>query len=300
MLQKKIEQLIEPISGSFGILIRHIQSGEEVKINSERLFQAARCIKIPILITLFRDIEEGKVQLDTRIRIKEEDRVTGSGILRELDPGAEVSIKDLAMLMTIVSDNLATDKILDIVGGVENVDRYMKELGFENIHVKQTLWDWLQESIGFTPQPYSQEYYETVHQALFSGKSFDPESIVFTGSSHTNAMTPLDSTNLLEKMLKKELVSIKASEAMLDMLSRQQLRRRIPYFLPPGTRVANKTGWIGNVVNDVGIIELPEEKGQLIISVFIMDGSYYESESIIPYISKTAFEYFSEKPVKIY
>src|SRR6185436_3060907 len=84
-------------------------------------------IKIPLMVEAFRQIEAGKFALADRVTLKESDKRPGTGIIRSLDAGATLTIKDLLTLMIIVSDNTATDLIFEKVGGTDPVNRLMQE-----------------------------------------------------------------------------------------------------------------------------------------------------------------------------
>src|SRR5699024_4805105 len=104
-LQQKIEDIIQETSAIFGVSIKHTETKEEVNINEDKLFQMSSVFKVPILMTLYEKVFNGEIDLTERVKITEEDRVPGSGVIQEMDPGIEVTIKDLATMMIIVSDN---------------------------------------------------------------------------------------------------------------------------------------------------------------------------------------------------
>ncbi|KQL44603.1 serine hydrolase [Brevibacillus choshinensis] len=290
-LQKKIEELVGQATATFGIVIKHLETNEEVKINEGHLFQMASCYKVPILATLFREVEAGTIDLNTRVRLSLTDRVPGSGVLKEFDPGSEVSLKDLATLMIIVSDNVGTDKILELVG-VNHTDQYMKSIGLQDTYVNLTCWQLLSLVVNLDPELHSNEQYEEVSLRLFQAKH-DKRSIVFTKSIENNVSTPADMALLLEKIARKELISKKACEQMIDIMKRQHFRDRIPNLLPAGTPVACKSGSVGGVHNDIGIIYLPEEKGTVIVSAFSENNSsQLEAAQMIAKVAQSAYDYF--------
>src|SRR5690625_4959312 len=133
-LENKIQKVLEEASGHFGVAIKHLERNEEVTINGDEAFELASCFKVPVMATVFRDIEEGKFALNTKIKLNKNDRRSGSGVLNTLDPELEMSVRDLAMLMIVVSDNVATDKLMELVG-LESTHDYMHELGLNDIQV---------------------------------------------------------------------------------------------------------------------------------------------------------------------
>jgi beta-lactamase class A len=291
-LQQKLEAVTVDVPSTFGVAVQHLRTGESASINETRLFQMASTFKVPILAALFRDVEAGKLTLDKRVRIDEEHYVPGSGVLQELDFGIEVTIRDLATLMIILSDNVATDLVLELVG-TDNVADYMKQLGFEHTFIHYSCWDLICLSLGMELQPHSLEAVDKFRAMTFDADSFDADSIVFQEDPRNNAATAADLNRLMAMIFNYELQSGEACEAMLEIMCKQQHRSRIPYLLPEGTKVANKTGTISDVINDIGIVYLPEDKGAFAISVLSKGNpSLQTGESAIALLARTAFDHF--------
>jgi len=293
-LQDRLEEVIQDARGTFGVYVKHLETGESAAINENRFFQAASVFKIPILAALYRDVKVGKVSLQERIRLEEVDLVNGSGIFKELIPGIDVTIKNLATMMIIVSDNVGTDKILNIVGK-ENVNQYMKEVGLNNTYIRFSCWELLCSCVGLPPQRFSLELYNDINRRFKNGE-IDYNSIVFQESIENNVTTAFDMALLLEKIANKQLISEKACDEMFEILEKQQFRNRIPYLLPATTVVAHKTGTVASVVNDAGIVQLPDNKGRFIITVFSI-GNKTEAEGArkIAELSRAAYDHFLTK-----
>jgi beta-lactamase class A len=165
-------------------------------------------------------------------------------VLRSLDPGATVTIKDLLMLMIIVSDNTATDLMYEKVGGPDAVNKGMQTLGLRTIKATGTGDTWFKAL-----------------RAASSAEQFHRE-----GKTPFGLSSPRDIGKLLEMIERGEAVSKSGSDLMLDMLRRQVYSSRLPKYAT-GFRVAHKTGdFLPYIGNDVGILESPERK--VIISVF--------------------------------
>lgn len=290
-LQQKIESYINDVDATFGIYIKHLQTGEEVNVNSERLFQMASVFKVPILATLYDLIYQGKIDEHERIKILEEDLVPGSGVIQELEPGVELTIKDLAMLMIIVSDNLATDKLLHMIGA-KNVENKMREIGIENIYIEHSCWDLLRLSAGLPEKPHSKEFSDEIIDRLIMGE-VDWDSIVFKEDPRNNVSTPKDMCLLLEKIAKNEFVSEACCEDIRNIMFRQQYKQRIGGLLPRGTKVASKTGSLGTMFNDAGIVYLPDGKGEYVMTVFSIGHDLdYQGNEPIAKISRLAYDHF--------
>lgn len=291
-MQKQIEEILQTASGTFGVAIKHLQTGEEVVVNGQRLFQLASVFKLPILAALFNEVEKGRLALSDRIELTLKDRVPGSGVLKELDAGTNISVKDLAMLMIIISDNSATDKLLQLIGK-ETVQSFMKELGLEKIFVCHSCWELLALSVGKQPVPYSEEAYDEITSLLDQGK-FDGDSLVFQESEQNNVATVTDLNQLLEKILLRQGVSEFSANGILEILLKQQLNQRIPFLLPSFAKVAHKTGTVGGTVNDSGIIYLPNDRGELLISALSGgNASVHEGAHTIAKIAEAAYSHFA-------
>src|SRR5699024_12852839 len=105
-LKNEIQSVMQQHEASFGIYIKNLRSNEEIEINSHTLFQMESVVKVPILVTLYKEIYEGNINLNDRIVLEEEDLVGGSGVFKEMEIGIQPTIKDLATMMIIISDNL--------------------------------------------------------------------------------------------------------------------------------------------------------------------------------------------------
>ncbi len=108
-LQSNIERITKSVNADWGIYIKCLETGEEITLNADKQMDTMSVIKIPLMVEAFRQMEAGKFSLEDKITLKEADKRPGTGIIRSLDPGAVLTIKDLLTLMIIVSDNTATD-----------------------------------------------------------------------------------------------------------------------------------------------------------------------------------------------
>lgn len=291
-LQEKLEAVLSEYNATFGVAVKHLETQEEALINGDDYFQMASTFKVPILATLFRDVSEGRLSLTERIRLTEDDLVPGSGVLQEFLPGAEVAVKDLAMLMIIVSDNLGTDKVLELVG-IKRVDAFMKELGLGRISIKSSCWELLSIGGGLAGEKKGLEGFHKLKQK-FQTSGIDADSVIFQPIPENNVSTPRDMGKLLELIATGQLINQEVCDGILDIMKRQQLRNRIPYLLPDKTIIACKSGTIGSVVNDVGIVYLPEGKGAFAIAAFSTgNASTKEGERMIARLTLTAYEHFA-------
>ncbi len=137
-LKKQITEQIDVFPGRAGIEIFFMEKGERLSYRENERFHAASIIKIPIFYEVLKQIEEGRLQLDTEYPLPEEEIVGGAGILQLFHPGLKLILSDLMHLMIDVSDNTATNMIIDIVGK-DSVNRRLEELGCKNTFLARKL-----------------------------------------------------------------------------------------------------------------------------------------------------------------
>lgn len=293
-LKNNIQSVIQQYDASFGIYIKNLTSNEEIEINSDKLFQMASVVKVPILVTLYKEVYEENIHLNDRVVLKENDLVGGSGVFKEMEFGIKPTIKDLATMMIIISDNLATDAILKQVT-VNEVQSYMEELGLKDLFVKQSIWELLTLSVGLDIKPYSQETYTQIEEKLHN-LQLDKDSTVYSDDPNNNISSAKSMSLLMEKIYKGKIISETCSKEILTILFKQQYQQRIGGKLPKPTKVANKTGSLGTVFNDSGIVYLPNDEGAFVITVYSNGHTYdFDGNDAISTISRLAYDYFTNK-----
>src|SRR5690606_13157798 len=162
----------------------------------------------------------------------------------------------------------------------------------ENIHIKHSIWDLLSWSAGKTGLPHTEEMADEIIRDLEEGK-YDWDSIVFQESPESNTSSSKDMTQLIEKIALGEFVSKECSSAIYEILLKQHYQQRIGGSLPRNTTVANKTGSLGTMFNDTGIVQLPDDKGAFVITVYsIGDSLDYKGDEPIAEISRMVYEWF--------
>ena len=228
----EIEQELAAFAGTGGVAAKRLETGEEIQVNAEVVTATASTIKVPILIELYRQIERGDVALDDRLRVTEETQTRGSGILRELSLGVELSLHDVATLMIVVSDNTATNMLIDLVG-LERVNATMAEFGFPGTRL--------------------------VRRLDFPAIGKDARNLAVT--------TPAELAGIMEALGTGRILSDASREGILEMMRRQHHLNLVPRYLPynpyaeelgesdNGLRIANKTGGWTGMRADMALIE---------------------------------------------
>ena len=270
-LRASIERVTRNVDATWGIYIKCLETGEELALDADRQMDTMSVIKIPLMVEVFEQIKAGKFALADKYTLTAEDMLPGTGILRSLDAGDVVTIKDLITLMIIVSDNTATDVLYRMVGGPEPVNRRMEALGLKATRA---------------PAP-SREWFAALRAAP-SAEQFHRE-----GKHPYGLSSPRDIGMLLEKMERGTLVDKPSSELMLRMMRGQRYRTRIPRYVV-GYAIPHKTGdFTPYIANDVGVLEAPGRT--IVLSIFTANhfGSTDRIEDAIGRVAEQVALYFS-------
>lgn len=270
-LRAAIQQIALSVHATWGIYIKSIETGEEIAIDADRQMDTMSVIKIPLMVEAFEQIRAGKLSLADRYTLVKEDVLSGTGVLRSLDPGATITLKDLITLMIIVSDNTATDVVFRMVGGPETVNRRMAALGLTHTQATAPARAWF-DALGKAPD-----------RAAFHREAKHPFGL----------STPREIGWLLEQMERGTLVDKAASEQMLQILRGQIYRTRIPRYLS-GYRIPHKTGdFLPYIGNDVGVLEAQDRR--IVICIFTANhfGSGERLEEAIGRIAEKVADYFT-------
>jgi beta-lactamase class A len=268
-LQRRLERIASTLDGTFGLAVAVLATDERYEINADALFPMASVFKVPLLVRLHQLAEEGQLRLTDLVTLRAEDQTAGSGVLKELLPGAQLTLADLAMLMTIVSDNTATDLLYSRVGGGEAITAAMGRLGFHHIAVRMDCKTLLNVATGLPASDRRPETVEVLRERLRHAR-FDYDGLAFAATLENSCATPNDMAGLLTLIERREAAAPASCEQMLTTLLRQQLNERIPFLLPRPFKVAHKTGTLGTTRNDAGIIYLPDG-APIVFSAFTKD-----------------------------
>ncbi|MGH9337417.1 MAG: serine hydrolase, partial [Vicinamibacteria bacterium] len=216
-----MSEIVAGVDGVLGVAILDPATGESFAIHGDMVFTQASAIKLPVLVELMRQVEEGEHELDEMVTLQTDDVVPGSGVLQQLTPGkVSMTLRDVATLMVTVSDNTATNMIIDRVG-MPNVNSSMERLGLGSTKLQRKMQDqkaWIE--------------------------------------NRENLSTPNEQARLLALLHKEEILTPQSREEIYRILAIPK-PGHIRTLLPEGTKVAHKTGTLSGVVVDVGIVYLP-------------------------------------------
>ena len=242
----QMHALEKSFGGSMGIMAKNLRTGEVLAYRASEKFPTASVIKVPILVEYFYQIADGKIDPGQATVLADSNKWGGSGLLKFFHSPLQLTLADAAMLMITISDNTATNLVIDALGKNHRekfaaVNQRIQQLGLKNTRLLNKLMSW-------------------------ATKTDSPESIRYG----IGVSTPEDMVLLLEKMYRGELVDSSASRQMIELLEKQQYNSIIPRFLPwhenPGMRAAHKTGSVTAVRNDVGLVLAP--KADFAIAIF--------------------------------
>jgi beta-lactamase class A len=297
-LSKAIARFDALSSGKIGVGIYHIESGQELYYNENESFPMASTFKVAIAVQLLKKVDAKSLRLDSLIAIQPTDLHPGSGTLSYLldDPGVELSVRNLLELMLLISDNSATDMCLRLAGGPAVVTKMLQNNGITGQRIDRSTLKLIADFVGITlPENRMvsiQEFDELEKKT--SAEAQKKAGEVFA-KDQRDVSTPRAMTQLLLKIWKGQLLQPASNTLLLDIMYRCQTGdTRIKGMLPPDTRVAHKTGTIGATTNDVGIIELPDQAGNVIVSIFVKDATKEipEREKIIAQVARSVYDYF--------
>ena len=205
------------LPGEVSVYGKDLITDEKWAYEADTPLVAASVIKLPILVEAFRQARDGLLSMDETFSIRPEQKMPSCGALTYLHDGLTVTLRDLCVLMIIVSDNTATNILIERLG-MENVNATMRGLSLEKTTLRRLLFDAEAASRGLE-----------------------------------NTITAWEMGQLLEMLYKGECVSPEADAEMLSILRDQRLNGKMPFFLDD-LEIAHKTGEDDGITHDVGIV----------------------------------------------
>jgi beta-lactamase class A len=284
----------------------HLESGRAAYLNRSEPFPMASTVKVPLAVQLLTRVDRKELRLDSMVTVQPGDLHPGSGTLTELfaQPGVVLSVRNLMELMLRISDNSATDILLRTAGGGAAVNARLAALGVRGVRADRPTVRLIADYIGVpTLRSDDVPIAEFGRLAAAVSDSGRRAALVAFAADPRDTATPNGMARLLEKIWKREALSAASSDLLLDIMYRCVTgAERLKGMLPPGTRVAHKTGSLGpsdgitggRVVNDVGIIDLPDGAGHLIVVGFVKNGDdAARGERALAHIARAAYDYFT-------
>ena len=217
-LESTIHDVDQNLDGVAGIAIEDLTTGDHFFLRENEVFAQASSIKIAVLAELYRQAQQGKLKLTDLYIVQASDLVPDSDIMGGLTPGiTRITLRDLATMMVAVSDNSATNVLIDRVG-MDNVNATLDSLGLSNTRLRRKMMDL---------------------EAAKHGRE--------------NISTPREMMDLLEAIYRGKVLNPESTSDFFKVLSTNKASW-IPRDLPADVRVANKPGSLEAVRNDSGIV----------------------------------------------
>jgi beta-lactamase class A len=237
-----------------GVFIADLDNGSYVDFNGGAMFSAASTIKIPIIVAFFQDVDAGKIRLDETMTTTKSAIATGSGDMQYKPAGTSYTALEVVTKMITISDNTATNMLIERLGGIESLNQRFRSWGLNTTTIRSILPD----------------------------------------IEGTNTTTPKELANLMAVVTKGNLVSMQSRDRILDIMRRTVKDNLLPSGLGQGATIAHKTGEIGGILADAGLVDLTTGKRYIAAVMVQRPRNDASAEKLISSISRAAYQQFSE------
>lgn len=230
---KDIKRYLESRIGTYSFFFEDLGSGFTYGYNENVQMTSAGCMKLIIAVSVIKHVEDKKSSFLDKIKIEEEDKVYGTGIIHEFDD-REYTIFELLVAMLIQSDNTATNKLIDIVG-IDKINKDIEAQGLKNTRLNRKTSDERAASNGIE-----------------------------------NITSALDLSKIWKNLYNASFLDEKNSKMLVDILQRQQMKNKLALYIPDDLKyeISSKTGDKANVENDTALIHT--SKGSFTFTVLSM------------------------------
>jgi beta-lactamase class A len=253
--EKALQEAVAEVKGASGFIAIDLTSGEKFAVNENMVFPQGSAIKIAVLMEVYKQVKSEKLKVERRIPVTAKVQVGGSGVLRTLGDGtSELSVRDLCVLMITLSDNTATNMLIDLVG-MENINATMRGLGLKETKVQRRMID------------------------LEASKRGDE-----------NISTPAEAAKIMTILYKGEFVDKATSDAVLEILKMPK-PGAFNSEIPPGVPVAFKPGGIAGVSTEWAIVYEPNRPYVIVAMENYSIGD--EAGVMMKKVSRVVYDYFS-------
>ena len=237
-----------------GIFLVDLDTGAYLDWDSSATLAAASTIKVPILVAFFQDVDAGAIRLDELLTMQPEMIAAGSGDLQYKQAGTQYTALEVATKMIIISDNTATNMLITRLGGAAALNARFRDWGLSATSINSPLPD----------------------------------------VEGTNTTSPKDLGSLMSLVNQGKLVSLRSRDRLLDIMQRTQTNSLLPQGLGTGAIIAHKTGNIGSLLADVGLVDMPTGKRYLVAVMVKRPHNDVTAEELIRQISRTVYDYFNQ------
>ena len=253
-LEAEVRDIDAHLDGVIAVAIEDLSTGRTLFLNSDEILPQASSIKIAVVAALYHQHQEGKLKLDDLYTVNASDLVPDSNIMGGLTPGVtRVTNRDLATMMMAVSDNSATNVVIDRVG-MDNVNAFLESLGLHQVRLRRKMMDL---------------------KAAAEGRE--------------NVATPREMMTLLDALFRERVLNRGLTEDFFRILATPK-DSWIPRYLPEGLKIANKPGSLEGVRNDSGVIFASRPYILCVMTTYLRNER--DGEEAIAQISRAAYRMF--------
>ncbi len=239
-----------------GVFFVDLDTNSYLDLDGSVLFPAASTIKVPILVAFFQDVDAGKIRLDEMLTLEPEVIGSGSGDLQYKKVGTQYTALEVATKMIAISDNTATNMLITRLGGQEVLNERFRRWGLTATGIQNPLPD----------------------------------------LEGTNTTSPKDLAMLMSMVNQGDLLSMRSRDRLLSIMNRTVNNSLLPKGLGDGATIAHKTGDIGSLIADVGLVDMPSGKRYIAVVMVRRPHNDASASELIRQISRTAYEFFSQPP----
>jgi len=231
-----------------------LDTGDYVELNGALTFPAASMIKFPVIVAFFQDVDAGKIRLDEMLSVEPKLIGSGSGDMQYSPTGTKFTALETATKMITISDNTATNMLIARMGGAEALNQRFQSWGLTVTQIRNPLPD----------------------------------------LSGTNTTSPMDLANLMASVNQGDLISLRSRDRLLDIMRRSTINTLLPPGLGAGATIAHKTGDIGTLVGDVGLVDMPSGKRYIAVSMVKRHYNDSRAQELIRQTSRAVYQQFDQ------
>jgi beta-lactamase class A len=240
-----------------GVFFVDLDNGAYIDLNGSSVFSAASMIKVPVLVAFFQDVDAGKIRLDELLTLKQELIGGGSGDMQYKPVGTKFTALETATKMIVISDNTATNMLIARMGGAAALNQRFQSWGMSATEIRNLLPD----------------------------------------LSGTNTTSPRDLGQLMALVNQGDLMSLRSRDRLLEIMRRTKTKTLLPRGLGQGATIAHKTGDIGSMVGDVGLVDMPNGKRYIGVAMVKRPHNDNRAQELIRQISRAAYQEFNKPTV---
>lgn len=240
-----------------GMFFLDLETGDYLDINGEKAFPAASTIKLPLLVALFEEVDAGRVKLNETVVMRRDLMTGGSGTMRYKRPGTKFSLMETVTKMITISDNTATNMVIDRLGGKARLNQRFRDWGLQNTVIRNLLGD-------------------------FKG---------------TNTTSPKDLARVGALISNNLILTSSSRDKVLDIMHRVRNKAYLASGIGKNAKFAHKTGTLGIVLGDAGIVTMPNGKRYLAGMIVRRPFRDRRAKSFIKQVSRIVYGHINKSQV---